>query len=58
MVRLKPAQVYRDKAKRLRNMAAAMDVGNLRDDLRDLAREYEELADLIENSGMPSSRRK
>jgi hypothetical protein len=56
MLGLKPAQVYRDKAKRLRDMAAVTDVGNLQDDLRDLAREYEELADLIENAGMPISR--
>jgi hypothetical protein len=35
-----------------------MDVGNLRDDLRDLAREYDELTDLVENSGMPIIRGK
>jgi hypothetical protein len=57
-VRLKPAQVYPGKAKRLRDMAAATDVGNLRDALRDLAREYEESADLIENAGTPTSRGK
>jgi hypothetical protein len=31
-------------------MAAAMDIDNLQDDLRDLVRQHEELADLTENS--------
>jgi hypothetical protein len=49
MVKLAPARSYRDKAKHFRELARLRDMAPLRDDFLDLARLYEELADLIEN---------
>jgi hypothetical protein len=49
MVKLAPARSYRDKAKHFRELALLPEMAPVRDDLSDLARQYEELADLIEN---------
>jgi hypothetical protein len=54
VLKLKPAKVYRERARRFRETARIEPVGPLRDDFFELARQYEELADLIENLGMPA----
>jgi hypothetical protein len=49
MVKLAPARSYRDKARHFREVARLPEMALVRDDLSNLARQYDELADLIEN---------
>ena len=56
MLKLEPSKFYRERARRLREVASIDELGPLRDDFFALARQYEELADLIENRGMLAGR--
>jgi hypothetical protein len=58
MAKLAPARSHRDEARRCRKLARLPEMATLRDDLSDLARQYEELADLIENRQTKLRRRR
>ena len=57
MVKLAPARSYRAMAKHFRELARLPEMATLRDDFSDLARQYEELADLVENRQTKRRRR-
>ena len=58
MVKLASARSYRDKAKHFRELARLPDMAPLRGSFLDLARQYEELADLIANRQTKPQRRR